>query len=182
MTATEWAGSVSGENVPAAVAKIDVTTESVNPGTRRPAGTRFGTLVHALLAGVPLEAPAESIVRQLADAHGRVLAAEPEEVGEAADTVRRVLSHPVMLAAARAAGAGQCYRETPITWHLESGVMVEGIVDLAYITDREVIVVDFKTDREMDGAVDRYRRQVQVYAAAVGAALGCSARAVLMRI
>jgi ATP-dependent helicase/nuclease subunit A len=182
ITATEWAGSVSAEDVPATIAMIDVTTESVNAGARRPAGTRFGTLVHALLAGVPLVGSDQSIIRQLADAHGRVLAAEAEEVAEAAATVRRVLSHPVLLAAATAAAAGRCYRETAITWRLDSGPMLEGVVDLAYVVDREAIVVDFKTDREMDAALDRYRRQVQVYAAAVGAALGFPARAVLMRV
>jgi ATP-dependent exoDNAse (exonuclease V) beta subunit len=59
---------------------------------------------------------------------------------------------------------------------------VEGNVDLAYVTDDEVVVVDFKTDRELDGALETYRRQVQIYAAAVGQALGKRARAVLMRV
>ena len=87
-----------------------------------------------------------------------------------------------MLAAARAEAAGQCYRETPITWRLADGAIVEGIVDLAYVTDEGMLVVDFKSDREMDGAVDRYRRQVQIYAAAVGTALNRPARGVLMRV
>ena len=182
VTATQWAASVSGEDVPGAVAEIQVTLEAVAADRKRPSGSRFGALVHALLAGVPLELSEQDCVRQLADAHGRVLAAEPEEITEAVDTVRRVLAHPVMLAAAQAAAAGQCYRETPITWRLDSGAMVEGVVDLAYITENEVMIVDFKTDREMDDAFDRYRRQVQVYAAAIGAALGRPARGIVMRL
>jgi ATP-dependent exoDNAse (exonuclease V) beta subunit len=59
---------------------------------------------------------------------------------------------------------------------------VEGNVDLAYVDGDEVVVVDFKTDRELDGALENYRRQVQVYAAAIGTALQRPARAVLMRI
>jgi len=43
-------------------------------------------------------------------------------------------------------------------------------------------VVDFKTDRELDGALDRYQRQVRIYAAAVAAATGRPTRAVLMRV
>jgi hypothetical protein len=43
-------------------------------------------------------------------------------------------------------------------------------------------VVDFKTDRELEGALDRYQRQVSIYAAAIAAATGRSARAVLMRV
>jgi ATP-dependent exoDNAse (exonuclease V) beta subunit len=53
---------------------------------------------------------------------------------------------------------------------------------MAYVTDEGVVVVDFKSDRELDGAVDRYRRQVQMYAAAVGAALNRPSRGVLMRV
>jgi ATP-dependent exoDNAse (exonuclease V) beta subunit len=45
-----------------------------------------------------------------------------------------------------------------------------------------MVVVDFKTDRELDGAIDRYRRQVQVYAAALASALARPARGILMRI
>jgi ATP-dependent helicase/nuclease subunit A len=99
-----------------------------------------------------------------------------------AEIVRRVLLHPVMLAAARADAAGQCYRETPITWRLAKGTIVEGIVDLAYVTDEEIVVVDFKSDRELGGAEELYRRQVQIYAAAVSAALDRPARGVLMRV
>jgi ATP-dependent exoDNAse (exonuclease V) beta subunit len=69
-----------------------------------------------------------------------------------------------------------------VTWQLESGAVVEGVVDLAYATGDQVVIVDFKTDRDVDDAFDRYRRQVQVYAAAVGAALDRPARGILMRV
>ena len=42
--------------------------------------------------------------------------------------------------------------------------------------------MDFKPDRELEGAMETYRRQVQVYAAAIGAALQRPVRAVLMRV
>ena len=42
--------------------------------------------------------------------------------------------------------------------------------------------MDFKTDRELDVALDVYRRQVQLYAQMVARATGAPARAVLMRI
>ena len=44
------------------------------------------------------------------------------------------------------------------------------------------VVVDFKTDRELDVALDVYRCQVQLYAQMVARATGAPARAVLMRI
>jgi ATP-dependent exoDNAse (exonuclease V) beta subunit len=143
---------------------------------------RFGTLVHAILAAIPLASAEGDGAARLAAAHGRVLGATEEEIAVATDVVNRALAHPVLVAAARAAADGRCYRETPVTLRLEGGAIVEGNVDLAYLDADGVVVVDFKTDRELEGAVDAYRRQVQVYADAVGAALHRPARAVLMRV
>jgi ATP-dependent helicase/nuclease subunit A len=147
----------------------------------RPGGRRFGTLVHALLASVPIGTGDEALAR-LANAQGRVLGATSEEVTAAGDAVRRVMRHPVMQQAADAQKKGLCHRETPVTWRLSDRALVEGYVDLAYVVDDEVVVVEFKTDRELAGALETYCRQVQVYAAAVGSALGRRPRAVLMRV
>jgi ATP-dependent exoDNAse (exonuclease V) beta subunit len=93
-----------------------------------------------------------------------------------------VLRHPILIAAARAEREGQCYRETPVTYRLESGVIVEGYVDLAYRDGDSIVVVDFKTDRELDGTLERYRRQVSIYATAVGRTAGLPTQAFLMRV
>jgi len=135
-----------------------------------------------VLAAVPLDPANDEAMTRLAEAHGRVLGATDDEIASAAGVVRRVLQHPVLAGAARAAAQDRCYRETPVTLRLESGALVEGNVDLAYVEHDEIVVVDFKTDRELEGAVETYRRQVQVYAAAIGAALKRPARAVLMRV
>jgi ATP-dependent exoDNAse (exonuclease V) beta subunit len=131
---------------------------------------------------VPLAGAERHAVHQLAAVHGRVLGADADEVAAAALAVERVLDHPLILDAARAQQTGRCYRETPITLCLESGVVVEGNVDLAYETPEGMTVSDFKTDREVDGALDTYRRQVQIYAHAIARATGKPSRAVLMRI
>jgi ATP-dependent exoDNAse (exonuclease V) beta subunit len=179
LTATEWAALGDGR---APVGSTAVTLERVGGDASRPGGARFGTLVHAMLAAVPLEAGGGGAVEQLAEAHGRVLGATAAEVAAAVLVVRAALRHPVLVAAAHAAAQDDCYRETPVTWRYDAGSVVEGIVDLAFVQGDEVVVVDFKTDRELDEALDRYRHQVQVYASAIGSALGRTARAVLMRI
>jgi ATP-dependent exoDNAse (exonuclease V) beta subunit len=148
----------------------------------RPGGARFGSLVHALLADVPLAETDGDSLSRLASAHGRLLDAEPEEIAAAEHAVGRVLAHPVIRAAARAAIDGRCYRETPVTFRAPDGSLIEGTVDLAFADDNGFVVVDFKTDRELDGAVDRYQRQVQIYAAAIESATGRPSRAVLMRV
>ena len=120
----------------------------------RPGGTRFGALVHALLADVPLSDAGPDVLERLASAHGRVLGAEPSEVAAAQQVVQEVLAHPLLRAAAEAAVAGRCYRETPVTWRLDDGALVEGNVDLAYERDGGMVVIDFKTDREVRGAIE----------------------------
>ena len=191
VTATEWAAG-GADGVPLADARlnIEVTVETVAGAGEQPGGARFGSLAHALLADIPLsrggDAPGSAaytaLLVKLADAHGRVLGADPAEVAAACDAVTRVLSHPVMQAVAEADKSGTCYREMPMTWRLDEGVLVEGAVDLAYAMGEALVVVDFKTDRELDGAVNRYRRQVQIYAAAIAEATGRQARGVLMRV
>jgi len=175
ITATEAA--VGGQGFP-----IDVRVADVAGGVVRPGGPRFGTLVHAILADLPIPPSDDRVVEHLAAAHGRVLGAEAGEIEAAIAVVRRVAGHTVFAAAARAASAGLCYRETPITVRLDSGAVVEGIVDLAYHDDGDVVVVDFKTDRELEGAMDTYRRQVQIYAHAIALATGRPARGVLMKV
>jgi ATP-dependent exoDNAse (exonuclease V) beta subunit len=161
---------------------IDVLVEQLADGEERPRGPRFGTLVHALIADAPLELSDPEVLNRLAAAHGRVLGATRDEIEAASVVVERVLHHPLCIRAARASQAGRCYRETPITLRLASGVLIEGTVDLAFEEDDEITVIDFKTDRELAGDLPVYRRQLQIYAHAIATATDRPARGVLMKI
>src|SRR5262245_45009035 len=178
VTATEAAE----DGVRLEVGNIDVRVEDLSGSSAREGGTRFGTLVHALLADVPLDGAEGGLVEHLVSAHGRVLGATPEEIDSAGAVVRRLLQHPIFVDAARAAKDGRCYRETPVTLRTDAGGLVEGFVDLAFEANGGKVCVDFKTDRELEGALETYRRQVQIYAHAIAAATGRPARAVLMKI
>jgi ATP-dependent helicase/nuclease subunit A len=68
-----------------------------------------------------------------------------------------------------------------VTLRLDGGIMMEGVVDLAFEEDGRWIVVDYKTDRELTGAEAQYRRQVAAYADAVSAATGAPAEGVIVR-
>ncbi|MEQ1757153.1 MAG: UvrD-helicase domain-containing protein [Vicinamibacterales bacterium] len=165
----------------------DVTVEQLEVEADRPRGARFGSLVHALLADVPLRASDTGVeegdaLRALVDAHGRLLGSTLDEMSAAERVVSLVLRHPILRSAAAADERGACYRETPVTTRLASGTLVEGTVDLAFDAGGTFIVVDFKTDQDVDESLDGYRRQVKLYASAVAAARGCPARGVLMRI
>lgn len=156
----------------------DVTIETVPHSSDRPHGKRFGSLVHAALASVPLNAPpdAQTEVVHLA---GRVLGASEEEVTAATITVRDALTHPLLR---RAAAALQCRRETPLALTLPDGTLVEGVVDAAFEDASGWTVIDFKTDLNLSTNADQYRRQVALYAQAITHATGRPTKAVLLRI
>jgi hypothetical protein len=151
-------------------------------GPERPGGSRFGELVHAVLAAVPLEAD-RAAIDGLTEVHGRILSAPADELVAAAQTVQRVLAHDLLARARSAASRGACRRETPVTCLQRDGVMVEGIVDLAFEEQGVWTVVDYKTDRELAAVgEDRYRRQVALYASAIAQATGQRARGVLVGV
>jgi len=180
-TMTEWAagdaaGSLDGgplDGVPDA----EVITLT---GGVRPAGARFGTLVHAALATVPLDAPPDAR-RALVATHGRIVGATAEEVAAAVTVVGAVLDHPLVHAAREAERGGLCHRELPVTM-LDGDLLLEGVADLAFEHQGVMTVVDFKTDRPDAEGLERYARQVRTYAAAVQRATGKAVRPVLLQV
>ena len=48
--------------------------------------------------------------------------------------------------------------------------------------NRKWIVVDFKTDEELAGVLERYRRQVAIYATAISKVTSSSSEAFLFRL
>ena len=150
-------------------------------GGARPFGPRFGSLVHAVLATVPLDSDAEQI-RASTQLHGRIFGALGKEIEAAVTTVASALQHPLMERARKAAACGACHREVPLTLREEDGTLIEGLADLAFQENGKWIVVDFKTDQELAAALERYRRQVAIYAAAISKATSSSSEAFLFRV
>ena len=87
-----------------------------------------------------------------------------------------------MVRARDALAQGQCRRETPITLTLGDGTLVEGVLDLAFLEKDAWTVVDFKTDREFEKDLEHYKRQVGLYALAIGRATGQPSGGTLMRV
>jgi ATP-dependent exoDNAse (exonuclease V) beta subunit len=74
-------------------------------------------------------------------------------------------------------------RETSVAVKLEDGVLVEGVVDLAFLDESGTwMVVDFKTDFEIAGRIEEYRNQVALYAGAIMQATDRVSRGVLLRL
>jgi ATP-dependent exoDNAse (exonuclease V) beta subunit len=195
-TATEVADDASGSGAA-------VTIEDAGFGVMRPSGRRFGTLVHAVLATMPLDAD-RAVIDELAAMHARLFGAPDDERAAAAGLAIKLLQHPRLAAARAAEQAGRrVWREAPVTLRIpptranpqtdshapgaggQSSAAIEivdGQVDLAYETEQGWVVVDFKTDIEMVNAQDAYQRQVALYCDAVTRATGRPAMGVLLRV
>jgi ATP-dependent exoDNAse (exonuclease V) beta subunit len=183
-TATAWARETGGEEgaSPEPVQIVSrIETITIDAPSDRPSGARFGTLVHATLATVPLDAGAEAI-QLIAQTQSRILGATGEELEAAVRVVGSVLAHPLLERARAASASGRCYREMPITWMAPDGILLEGAIDLAFEDDGELLVLDFKTDRELAADLEPYRRQLDVYCRALGALGRHSPRGILLKI
>ena len=133
---------------------------------------------------MPLNSDHDAIA-DVARAQGRILGATEDEVAAAVETVHRALRHPLMQRAAAAANSGQCRREVPVGLKLDDGVMVEGVIDLAFQEQRPGspwTVIDYKTDFEVKGRLEEYQNQVALYALAISRATGLETRPVLLRL
>jgi ATP-dependent helicase/nuclease subunit A len=142
----------------------------------RPRGRRFGALVHAALADVPLEGgKVEAWVRT----HARRLGATAEEQTAAVEAVEAALLHPLLK---RAGKSSMARREVPLLLPLKAGQLAEGVADLAFFEKGGWVVVDFKTDVELETHREEYERQLGVYALAISSATGQSASAWLLSV
>jgi ATP-dependent exoDNAse (exonuclease V) beta subunit len=155
--------------------------EPVARATARPHGVRFGTLVHAMLSRIALDADAAAIA-EAARFFARMLGADDAEVAAACEAAAAALRAPLMKAAA--AAATRLRRECALVLRLEDGATVEGVVDLAFpertADGEQWVVVDFKTDVDIAGRLDEYRVQLLLYLRAISQSTGAPARGVLM--
>jgi hypothetical protein len=147
----------------------------------RPYGPRFGSLVHATLATVALDAQPGPVL-QIARTHARVLLADDLEVEAAASAVTGALEHPLFGRVRAAAAAGRCARECPVLWRAPDGSLVEGTVDVVFEEGDALTVLDFKTDREPSELNEQYERQLSLYCRAFEALRGRAVNGVLVRI
>jgi ATP-dependent helicase/nuclease subunit A len=175
------ATDLAREHAPRPAASADITTLDLPRPQGRPYGPAFGTLVHATLATVPLDADADAVGR-IARTQGRILVADEASVEAAADAVVGVLAHPLLDRVRAAAAAGRCARECPILWRAPDGSLVEGTADVIFEDTDGLTVLDFKTDREPGELKEEYERQLGLYVAATAALRRRPARGVLVRV
>jgi ATP-dependent exoDNAse (exonuclease V) beta subunit len=181
-TATAWAADAARMGIDEALLDVppgQIEVVSIPGADKRPRGPRFGTLVHAILATVPLDASRE-VIDRTAESQSRILGeVSAGELHAAVVIVDSVLRHELF---ARARAARSVRRETPISWLHRDGTLIEGVLDLAFDEGDRTIVVDFKTDYELAAGETRYRAQLLQYVNAVARATGRKVTGVLLRV
>ena len=169
---TAWAAGQSVSEASTSLVPSRYPVERTDVKRRgRPHGPRFGTLVHAILADVPLALSTDersSAVRGLAQALGRVLAAPEDEVAAAQIAVDAAIDHALLR---RAAKSTDVRREVQVVIPAEKGRrVIEGVIDLAFEEPSGWVVVDYKTDEGADEL--RYHAQLRAYVDAVARSSG----------
>lgn len=178
-TATELAAT---KPLPALAEAAEIRIDQVPRAPGRPHGTRFGTLVHATLARVALDAERKEVIAA-AEFFSRMLGAPQEETDAAVEAAIAALASPLMRRAAR---SSEIRRESTLALMLDDEALVEGVADLAFAQGagaaRRWIVVDFKTDLEIAGRADEYRVQLGLYLRAIRRATGEPAEGIILWI
>ena len=82
--------------------------------------------------------------------------------------IEAFIQDPVAARMAAAAKRGQLYREKPFVME-HDGVLVQGIIDVFWMEENSIVLLDYKTDRVSTGTemVDRYQTQLELYAEAL---------------
>ncbi|MDA8295863.1 MAG: UvrD-helicase domain-containing protein [Actinomycetota bacterium] len=159
-------------------------SELAEGGASRPAGRReeltaVGRAVHQVLERVelPNAGDLDELSTAFAVAHGC-----PDAAGMVASLAAAALASPIVREAATSASLR---RELPFTLPSQ-GALIDGVVDLCFVTPAGLVVVDYKTEAltgevATAAVIERARAQLGAYVLALEAALGCAvARAVLV--
>jgi ATP-dependent helicase/nuclease subunit A len=140
------------------------------PATLSPSSARFarGILIHDLLARLPDVAPAKR--RDIALTFLRAHDVDGDDAAKLADETLAVLNDP-QFAAAFAPGSRAEVAIVADLPEIGEGARINGRIDRLAITDTEILIVDFKTNRPPAERVEDvsalYRTQMALYRAAL---------------
>ncbi len=150
---------------------VPVQISRLPRASHRPAGARFGTLVHTVLRDVPFDADRVQVLSLAELASRSGIGAEPAEIEAAVEVVAAALQHPLLR---RAATAAEALREVPLLLSMGedtggngSRSLLDGTIDLLFAEAGRWVLVDFKTDDPEGVAREHYVRQIQWYAHAL---------------
>jgi ATP-dependent exoDNAse (exonuclease V) beta subunit len=154
--------------------QLPVTLEIAGPRKLRPGGRRFGILLHGMLRDADWQAGSNELSALAAIQEGSA-----EERAAAVEAAACVLRHPVI---GRAAASPRCHRELPVLLRLPQNRILEGVIDLVFMENGRWIVVDYKTDENIEPVRIAHERQLRWYMHALMELTGIPAEGVLLQV
>src|SRR5262249_31640871 len=118
----------------------------VAPAAAAATGRDFGRLVHQLLEWTPFDEWAPETVLRMAAAVAPIFGRDAAAARRGSEHAARALALPVI---ERARKASRVWRELPIAF-TDEGRLIEGIVDLVFEEDGQLVIVDYKSDAITD--------------------------------
>lgn len=161
--AEQMGAAAEAESIP-----VETVTLPLEPG--RPAGRRFGRVVHDILQRADRAGDVAALSRLCGRRHG-ISDADCELAAAAARSALERIKELVPRDARQ-------HREMPLVVRLNDGTLVDGRIDLAWSDGAQWTVVDYKTDRRERRRVG----QLQLYALALRQATGLPARGIVLEI
>ncbi len=142
-------------------------------------GRDFGHLVHRLLEWIPLDVPEESRssrLLEMAQALAPAYSLDARAAADASTHAARALALPLF---ERVRRARRSWRELRL-WFPEGAHLVEGVVDLVFEEDGELVVVDYKSDaiteEQSREQAAHHAPQLQLYGRGLAQAVGLPVR------
>ncbi len=147
-----------------------VGQDKLTPAQRGTATHRFMQFADYSEAGKSVEKELERLVEQgmLTEAESRVVDRKAVAEFFASELAKRILSaERVYKEYAFTACLPLAEMEPAVSPEKAKGevIVIEGVVDCAFVENGELVIVDFKTDRASDGSelAEKYREQLSVY-------------------
>ena len=155
------------------IINVNVVNANVNPGALR------GTAIHRVMECLDFAAinsidvtnkdSVKSFVKaQIDQMYAKGLLTEEMRSYVIPSMIEKFVSSDIALRMAKAAQIGELYKEKPFVMSKED-YLVQGIIDVFWIEDDKIIVLDYKTDsvKEAKELVLRYKTQLELYADAL---------------
>lgn len=121
-------------------------------------GKDMGSLAHLLLEkGWEWDGPT---VQKAARVYGEKLGVSQPEIDQVVGWVEKVRKNKIL---ERAKNSKKVFRELPITGKQEDETYVNAVIDLAFLEEDGWVIVDYKTDKDIQKNLENYSQQLRFY-------------------
>lgn len=142
-------------------------------------GAEFGTLMHKVMQSLNLngDLSAKGVAAQVEELARRKIISPEHVTAVKADKIAKFFASEL---GKRLVSAREFYRELPFSrlidarrfFNVDEKIFIQGIIDLLFKDAAgRWVLLDYKTDRDAPDIADRYKIQIELYAAAVEALL-----------